>query len=386
MRKVTAFFLALFMVCGLFGCNKNGSASTPADYSTNDLLVAQAVGMARKVGMRTEEAYMKAMSAVDSVISLAQVFAKAATESPVEAKLAVTDETDLPAQILALCGEAGGHEQLACVGSLVYSTQVSLPKAPEQTTAVYLRYSDTCHFVTVFSPLKNGLVSVWTCPVFSGSVLEKYFADAESLDTSNIQHAVQVAGNVDVAAKSTGKLPDADYYHQLAVDVLGKVKPVSPAVIAEYNQLQSIVTRVSRITVLLSRGVRYTQTYTFPESIGAQIDEALRASSYSDQLRDLTQHQMYVAWLNDLSNSQGKDWYTIRAVLQSVLDTPRLGATATAEEAPHFVAIDLSAQATVLLAIYPSEYNTYLYHYVCLPISSQDAEQLLLDLGCTIIQ
>lgn len=389
MRKVTAIFLILVIVSGLFGCKENTAGDTPVSYNATDLLVVQAVRMAQKVGMRTEEAYMKAISAVDSAIPLAQTFAQAATESPIEARLAVTDQTDLSVQLLQLCSQAGGYEQFSCVTSLIYSTQIFLPEPPEQTTALYLRYSDTCHFVTVFSPLENNIVSVWTCPVFTDAVdtvLEGHFADAESLDEAGIAQAAKAAGNVEIAAECTGEPLDDDYYSQLATHVLGKIKPVAHITIAEYTKLQSISSRVSSLTILLSYGVRHTQTYAFPESIDAQIDQALQASSYSDQLRDLTRHQMTLSWLNTVSSSYGEDWIAINAVLQSVLDTPKLGATATAEEAPRFISIDLAGQATVLLAIYPSEYNTYLYYYVCIPISAQEAEQVLLDLGATIVQ
>lgn len=388
MRKFTAIFLALVLICGLFGCQKNPSGEIePSTYTLSDLLISQAASMSQRISMRAEAAYLATLSEQTEVTSLAHVFTVAATGTPDSAKMAAVD-ADFSEVITKLCGQLAGDDALACGSLLSFSTHMYLPEPLEQPAAMYLRYSESCHFVTVFTPLENDLVSVWAFPLFTdvaNSLLTDYFSGADNWEASEIEASIRNASGADLSADVSALSRSNAYYAKLVKTAMRTVKPLNVSHIYKVTQDKVVIQYVSAMSQALMHRTRAVQVYEFPDSVQAQVEDMLSQSTYSQQLRSVTEQQVYLSWPNSFAATYGENWIAANAVLRVLLDTTMLGASAEEGEAPALVLMDLGGGASAMVAIYPNEFNAYLYSYTCLPIAFSAAQKLLADAGAQLL-
>lgn len=381
MRKFTAIFLALVIVCGLFGCAREPQEQdSKPRYSVTDLMIGKAVEITRQMGMRADAGFLTALEFPAEVASMAGIFREAVDAENITAKVETAVLDTLPTDITALCSQFGGSTQVACCGALTESNQIFMAKELEYPTAVYLRYSESCHFVVVFTPLGDNLASVWAYPLFAKvaeQVLERYFSDAEDLDADQVRDACNSAADALYEAQCTDQKTSADYYIQLANTVIKDVKPLSDKDISKYTSEQKILANAATMSRLMYSGISSALVYRYPGSLQSQIDEALSSTEYSQQLKTYARRQFCLTYPNQISNRYGEDWMVVNAILATELDTAKLSAIASEDEEPVLVLMNLSGTACLLMSIYPSEYNIYLYSYAVLPVSYREVQTML---------
>lgn len=387
MRKFTAVLLVLVIVFSLFGCQKSSDDSSEKSSCTvPEMLVAQAVTMAQQLGLSAKPAYLGALDTAADAISQAGVFQQVASSKPTGAKSFSVDQQDFPRKITELCGKFATASQVAASGMLTFRAQISLPKTLEATTAVILQYGSRCAVIVVFEPLKDKLVSAWTYPLFpkvAERVLAVYGEDAEDWGASQVTECCQAAADIDFSAKYTGKTMDADDYAALATSVFANVKTLNSKQVSQYTTVGSIVEQVVTVSKLLSNGITETQVYNFPAAQD-QIDKILATAD--PQLSQLTAQRVYLAMPNKIANAHGAQWMAASSILNALLQQTRLGATAAENEAPVLVLLGLSDQYSIVMSIYPSQHNTYLYSFSCLPLSFSDAQARMKAMGATVMQ
>lgn len=386
MRKITAIFLVFVLVFGLFGCQK--APQQASSCSVPEMLIAQAASMAQQIGMSASPAYLGAMNTTADVTAQAAIFQAAATQEPTGAKSFSIDQRNFSAKVLELLRKFASSSQLALCGTLAYSQQISLPKTLEITTVVIVEYSARCNIIVVFQPLENGRVSAWAYPLVPGvseRVLEIYGQHAEEWGGSQVQECCEAAADVDFYAEPTGKAIDADYYAALATSVFANVKPVSANQVSQYTTSASIVEQVVSISKNLTDGILSTQVYKIPVSAQEQIDNIL-AKAGNEQLEELTAQRVYLALPSQMITAHGSKWLSISNILGNLLHLNLLGVTAVENEEPVLVLLELSGDFTVVMCIYPSAYNTYLYSFAVLPAAFSDAQARMEKAGATMMQ
>lgn len=387
MRKFTAILLVLVLICGLFGCA--GNSRDQNDYSISDLLLFKAEEIVRRMGMRAEQEYMATMDFPAEVVSASEVFEQAATAKPVNAKLQTNVVKTLPRDITQMCAHFAGTTKLASCGALASNDQIFLAAKLENTTAVYLRYSEECHFIVVFSPLGDNLASVWSYPLYAEvaeKVLKTYFSSATELDAKQVQAACKAGSKAIFQAQCTDQKADASYYGQLATTVLKQAKPLTPQAIAEYTTEQKMVSQVTNLSQFMVSGIQSVNVYSFPASLERQVSEILQDSSYSQELRAYTRQQVYLTYPQQLCNRYSVDWVAASTILSSAMDTGKMSATATASEQPVLVLMSLRGGVCLLMSIYPGQHQIYLYQYALLPVHYAEANNLLANAGATILK
>lgn len=386
MRKFTAIFLVLVLIFGMVGCSGSKNQNQKPAYSVSDLLLFKAEEIARQIGMRAEKTYMTAMELPAEVVSVVGVFEQAATADPVSAKVQAGMLKTLHQDITQMCSNFAGVNKLAGCGALVFSDQIFMAAKLETPTAVYLRYSDTCHFIVVFTPLGDNLASVWGYPLYAEvaeKVLKTYFTDAQELDAKQIKAACKVGAEGIFQAQCTDQKTNSGYYKQLVTTIFKQIKPLSAQQIKEYTTDQKLVSQVTTLSQHMSNGVQAVQVYRFPSRMEDQVDQILQHSSYSQELRAYTRQQLYLSFPRQLCTRYGEDWLVASTILSSAVRTAHMSATANAKEEPVLVLVSLRGGSCLLVTVYPGPHQTYLYQYAAIPVPYPEANNMLSGMGAT---
>ncbi len=390
MRKFTAVVLILVLVCGLFGCaGKTPDQSNGPDYSLPDLLVYKASEIARQIGMQADQGYMTAMEFPEEVVSEAATFQQAVTAEPISAKVQTDVPKTIALDITNMCSRFAGITKLACCGALTMSDQIYISHKLVTPAAVYLRYSESCQFVVVFTPLGNNLASVWAYPLYpevTGEVLQTYFINDKQLNAEQIRTACRAGANGSFQAQCTDQKTSPKYYSQLATTVLKEAKPLEPSAVSDYTTDAKIISNVVSLSHSMVSGIQSVQVFQFPAKLERQVEEILSSTKYSQQLEAYTRQLVYLTFPRQLSNRYGEDWMVTSSLLLATMETGSMGAIATKDEVPVLVLIQLKGDSCLLMSVYPSQHNIYLYQYAVLPQTFQEVSNLLVNMGATTLQ
>ena len=339
--------------------------------------------------MQAEQGYMTAMEFPEDVVSVAGVFQQAATTDPVHAKLQTGVAKTISQDITTMCSHFAVIQKLASCGALAVNDQIFMAQKLENPTAVYLRYSESCQFIVVFTPLGDNLASIWAYPLYeevADRVLQTYFPHAENLDAAQIDSARKAGANAIFQAQCTDQKTDAKYYSQLATAVLKRAKSLKPDTVADYTTDEKIISDVVTLAQQMASGMQNTQVYHFPANMESQVTEILSSTEYSEQLEAYTRQQVYLSFPQQICNRYGNDWITTSAILATAIEADHMSATARTDETPVLVLIQLKGGACILMSIYPTQHNVYLYRYAVLPVPHAAASSMLASLGATRVR
>lgn len=385
MRKFIAMFLAFVLLLGLVGCAKESQEPPKsASFTLTDLLVFQADTLSRQMAMSAEESYMTALSSPPQVVSAAEVFTTAIEGTVDSGKLLSGAPADFETKILEICGQVTGSMELAACGMLTRSTVMHFPIPLEKSTAVYLRYSDACHFVVLFKPMNNGLVSLWAYPLFADAaekVVEQFFAEATDLSSKAIRQSCEVAAKANFDAYSPSKKVDASYYTSLAKTIFGMVRPLTKEDLVPYVNDVNLIAKAIDASAALASGFRDMTVYQCPMTTKGQSNYILSQTSYRQQLMDATQQLIYLAVPNQMVNTFGMEWTSLSALLAKTLHTNPLQITAQKDEAPVLILMQYNDSYSVVLSIYANAHNAYMYSFAVLPVSYTEAQAVLAKAG-----
>jgi hypothetical protein len=68
------------------------------------------------------------------------------------------------------------------------------------------------------------------------------------------------------------------------------------------------------------------------------------------------------------------------------MQTGTMGAVATEEDVPVLVLMQFKDGICLLMSLYPSQHNIYLYQYAVLPQNFQEVSNLLSNMGASILR
>lgn len=382
MRKLTALILVVVMVFGLCGCKNNDQDSSKKSCTVPEMLIAQAVNMAQQVSLRADGDYLNAISASAQVISMATPFRKAAGTEASAARSFTVNAKNLQAKVQQFSNEVGGSTQLACSSMLSVSTVISLPKTLQEATAVYLRYS-SCHFIVSFEPLKDNLVAVWAYPLLPNvgrKVIATFGTDAEEWGASQIQECCKAAADVNFSAKHTERTADASHYTSLSKVAFAHVEKLSAKQISTFTKQAAVIQQTVAASEALAAGIRSAQVYAHSKQTQEQVASTL-AQAIDPKLEAYTTQQIYLSVPTQMATTFGENWVATNSILATMLKTGNLGMTAKAGEAPVLMLLELTGEFTIVMSIYPTAYNTYVYSFACLPLTYSDAQEMIESMG-----
>lgn len=391
MRKLTAIILVFVLLFGLVGCKRKQSETTPqkSQYSLADILFYHADNMARQIGMSADPAYLKQLDYSEKLVAMASVFSSALKVKPEVGNLIAITDPAFEDKMLELCGKAGGAEKLACTSALTYTTHFYSEKPIKQTVAAYVRYDAKCHFVVVFRQLSNHMVSATAYPLFAESaraVLSKFFTNAVNYNKEEVASSCETGAAQSYAASLTGKTVDANYYIGLAETVFADYPRPEERTFTPYTTDSRLISQAMLLSKTLASGIRSARVYQFPESVQTQIRDALSNAKYGEDLQHFAAQQTYLSWSNTFAGTYGDLWLQTSSLVQVAVKTNDLGAAAQAGETPVLVLLELKGEYCVMLSICPTENNTYVYSYTCLPCEFADAQSMLDGEGAKLMQ
>ena len=365
MKKLWICFLALLTVCNLFGCTP-----TPPDdvdnerYTATDILVYQSITMAQQISACAQPAFVQHAIGVESVISITQTFTEATQSDPVECQIITTDDPLFAQNIILLSSQLLGMDHLACTSVLSNNMLMRFPKTLSETTVVYLRYSEECHFVITFVPGENKVVSAVAYPIFDAvaeALLQAYFSDASTLNASQIRNTQENGAKASVDAKCTGKTVSDDHYANLAKSIFANATDNHEANLDIHNQ--AIVDNVLKMQQALKLQPYAISVHTFPASIQQEINNMLVGAAHLDLLQPIAARKMYLTFPSRFNAIYGENAIVSSSLLQTTLQTPQMGSVAQEDESPVLVVMGFTSDYSVIMAIYPDEHNLYYYSY-----------------------
>lgn len=382
MKRLLTFFLAAAIACSLFGCAQQGQTETKPN-NTN-ILVNQACQLAQTLAMSTEPGYLQALEFTGEIIDMAATFGQAIGKEPEEAKIVTVEDADFLSKVLEVCGTANGSVEVGCCGMLSFSSQFYMETAPEKPTAIYLRYSEQCNMLVYFTSERTHIVDATIYPLFAETaaiVLEDYFADASVLTKEAIAQACEAAKSISVAGKySDSKINELHYFKQ-ATTAFVDTEAIELKDIEACTQDPDVIRLVQQFAEVLSKQASKITLFRFPYAANQQAIEALGQTQYADELEEVTFQRCFLSWINHYTNPYGEVCATANAVIASLASNRPLGYVANKNAAPTLVVLELSADVTMLMSIYPGENNIYAYSFVCIPTSYGEACNLVRKSG-----
>lgn len=390
MRKFIAAFLAFVLLLGLVGCTKESQEPPKsASYTITDLLLSQADFLSRQMGMRAEEGYLNALSTIPQVISAASALTVAIDGDVLDGKMLSGTPDKFEEQVVEICGQYCGSMELAACGTLTQSTAMHFPIPLDKSTAVYLRYSDACHFVVLFKPMNNGLVSLWAYPLFADAaeqVVLRLFGDASDLSGKEIRKACEKSTKATFDAYAPTQKIDTAYYSTLAKIIFATVRPLTKDSITPYVTDSKMIQQAMDISRVMSSGIQHMEVYHCPLTAQSQANFILTQTKYRQQLKDATQQMVNLSLPNKMSNTFGVEWVALNALLAKVLQTTPLQFAAQKNERPVLILLQYRDDYTIVLSIYPTEYRTYMYSYSVMPVSFTEAQSILAKAGAKLME
>jgi hypothetical protein len=366
MRKYVALFLAFVLVMALAGCNHNVQQPETPSYSSTDLMLYQADAFSRLIAMSAMPDYLTALSFPQEIISRSQCFTQAITGEVMDGKLLKDAPQTLQTSIISICGQVCGSTDLATCSSLLKSTTMRFAKKLKQPAAVYLRYSEECHFVVMFTPEENDLVSLWAYPLFAEAaqqVLQQCFSEAKDLTGDAIRSSCEKGSKANFQAKSAGQAIDAARYTAMAETFFSQATPIDKQSSSLFTSEAEVIELVSVISQYLCQYRTDMTVYTFSAEADSQLEQILAATSYPQQLEESTRQLVYLGMPNQYVNTHSVQWISANAIVRSCLRTTAPALTAEEGEEPVLVLISVADSLSALLSIYPTEYRTYLYSF-----------------------
>ena len=381
MRKYLALFLACVLLLSLAGCSREPQVQekTPS-YSVNDLLIFQAEALSRQVAMSAESSYLAALSTPSHLLSRADIFFAAAQAELLSGKLLREAPEDFQITVTQICATVSGTDALALCSILAKTDQMRFPKKLSKPAAVYLRYSEECHFVVLFTPSEDGTVVAWAYPLFANTaerMLEQLFADATDLTGDKIRSSCKKAAEAKFEADCPGKEVNAARYRAMAETIFSQVQPLSKGQVALYIHDEAAIAEAINVSKALSQPADQIAVYHFGSDAQKQIDQVLSKTAYSGQLQEHTRKMFFLASPSQYCSAYGTRWMTISSVFQLCLDLTPPGMHAEKDEEPVLVMMGYGDYCTVALAIYPNRYHTYQYSFSILPVPFSQMQQFL---------
>lgn len=387
MRKYIAFLLVFVMIFSLFGCKKTDETEKNSA-NLQEMLLFQAVTMAQQIGLSAEGKNMEALTVSPQIISLASSFRQAGSTYPAEAKIFPASNKITPAIILQMCAEIYGAPQVSASSALTIRTQIVLPKTLKDSVSVYLRYSDRCHFLVIFEPQENGIVSVWAYPLFANvvnKVLNIHTTKAEEWAGPQIEESCKAAADSNYNAGYTAVTPNAAHYSALATSLFADYKKISGKQISGMTDQKEVIAKALAISESLANGIQEVAVYDHPASMQSQVDEVL-AQLTKPALAQAMTERLYLAVPNQMAATHGADWLTVSSILSTLIPAQTLGASAVKEEAPVYVLLGLHGSYSIVVSIYPNEHNIYTYSFAFLPLTFADAQAQMEASGAVMKQ
>lgn len=366
MRKYVALFLAFVLVMTLAGCNHNVQQPETPSYSSTDLMLYQADAFSRLIAMSAMPDYLTALSFPQEIISRSQCFTQAITGEVMDGKLLKDAPQTLQTSIISICGQICGSTDLATCSSLLKSTTMRFAKKLKQPAAVYLRYSEECHFVVMFTPEENDLVSLWAYPLFAEAaqyVLQQCFSEAKDLTGDAIRSSCEKGSKANFQAKSAGQAIGAARYTAMAETFFSQATPIDKQSSSLFTSEAEVIELVSVMSQYLCQYRIDMTVYTFSAEADSQLEQILAATSYPQQLEESTRQLVYLGMPNQYVNTHSVQWISANAIVRSCLRTTAPALTAEEGEEPVLVLISVADSLSALLAIYPTAYRTYLYSF-----------------------
>lgn len=386
MKRLLTIFLVLALMSSLFGCAKQQQPDdSPKRISTSTaVFVDQACRLAQVVAVSTDPGYLRALEAPAEVIAAADSFFEAITKEPEQVKLLTTKNGDLAKEITELCSRYNGADAVACCSILNVNTQIYLQSPPSKTAAVYLRYSDKCHMVAIFTPLGTHTVSVTVYPMFyetAEALLKSHFADAQDLTEDEILQSRKKAESVPITAEYTDSTVSKLYYFKLASRALTETQPIDPARIREYTEDPEVIHLVEQFAQVVINEPSDIAVFHFPSRVAQQARDILKQTQYAEVLTDATNRRVYLSWLNEISLRHGTQYLVANALLAALANSRPIGTVANNTVEPALAVLRFSDEITLIMSIYPGEHNLYDYSYICVPVSYEEACGLLRSEG-----
>lgn len=366
MRKYVALFLAFVLVMALAGCNHNVQQPETPSYSSTDLMLYQADAFSRLIAMSAMPDYLTALSFPQEIISRSQCFTQAITGEVMDGKLLKDAPQTLQTSIISICGQVCGSTDLATCSSLLKNTTMRFAKKLKQPAAVYLRYSEECHFVVMFTPEENDLVSLWAYPLFAEAaqqVLQQCFSEAKDLTGDAIRSSCEKGSKANFQAKSAGQAIDAARYTAMAETFFSQATPIDKQSSSLFTSEAEVIELVSVMSQYLCQYRIDMTVYTFSAEADSQLEQILAATSYPQQLEESTRQLVYLGMPNQYVNTHSVQWISANAIVRSCLRTTAPALTAEEGEEPVLVLISVADSLSALLSIYPTAYRTYLYSF-----------------------
>ncbi len=366
MRKYVALFLAFVLVMALAGCNHNVQQPETPSYSSTDLMLYQADAFSRLIAMSAMPDYLTALSFPQEIISRSQCFTQVITGEVMDGKLLKDAPQTLQTSIISICGQVCGNTDLATCSSLLKSTTMRFAKKLKQPAAVYLRYSEECHFVVMFTPEENDLVSLWAYPLFADAaqhVLQQCFSEAKDLTGDAIRSSCEKGSKANFQAKSAGQTIDAARYTAMAETFFSQATPIDKQSSSLFTSEAEVIELVSVMSQYLCQYRTDMTVYTFSAEADSQLEQILAATSYPQQLEESTRQLVYLGMPNQYVNTHSVQWISANAIVRSCLRTTAPALTAEEGEEPVLVLISVADSLSALLSIYPTAYRTYLYSF-----------------------
>ncbi len=389
MRKFTAFFLILVFLSGLAGCTpETDNQANKPNYSLEDILLYQAHSLARLIAMSAETSYLQALETPQQYIAPAEVFTTAINGQVVSGKLLKTVSEDFQTRVLTIMNTMG-LTNLATCSTLAKTARLRFPKSLTAPMAVYLRFSDECHFVVHCTPTENDIVYVWAYPMFADAaerVLAYFFSNAEDLTGDEIRSSCKKGAKAKFEAAHPGQPVNASRYISIAKSLLGTENLVNPETLSLYLTDEELLTQALTVAQCLSNGIGEVEVYQFPDEVRSHIESILSQTAYPQQLEDYTGQRCYLSIPNQFVNPYGSQWMKINAVLTVCLNNPTPDMFAEKEEEPVLVLMEVGDSFSLLLSIYPTRYHTYIYAFSVLPEPIEKIRHNLLDSGAIPMQ
>lgn len=384
MKRLLTIFLALAIMCSLFGCAKQQVDGPKRISTATAVMIDQACSLAQKVAMSAEPGYLQALEAPAEVISAADIFAEAVTKEPEQIKVLTTDRADFALEVNQLCNQANGMTGVACCGMLNVSTLLHMDNPPANTTAVYLRYSDKCHMVAIFTTKGTHTVSACVYPLFyetAEALLDAHFTDVQSMTQEEMTQVKEKAKGVSVTAQYTNNTVNKLYYFKLASRALTETDPIDPAKIREVISDEAVAKLAEQFAQAMVLQPTDIAVFRFPGEVEDQAQQILNQALYAEELRELTNCKVYLSWLRQISMQYGNECFLANALLPSLGNHRPIGTVANKTIQPMLAVLQLNDHFTLVMSIYPNAHNLYDYSYICLPVSYAEALSFLRDQG-----
>lgn len=383
MRKILALFLALCLSLCCFGCGKQDSQPTSpaASATTREKMLSVSLDMAQLLGNTVKEGMVQALAAPAEIVSMAEPFSAAADPNQVTSGALIrTDHLQLPT-LITQANATLGNNAVACAGVLQFATRMTLSEHALGQAAVYLRYGDNCHLIVSFAGTEDAVTTVTVFPVMPAAaekLMKEVFTDSAPLTKEQLTQAHEKCQGADFSAKPTNSdTPDA-YYADLAADMFRDALPPKADAVSEYITDADLLQYTMTVTKYLSLTTATCSIYRFPADLEQQIP-----AYQTEAVEELYRQKLYTSWPTGLCATLGEEALLVSAVLNSTMTFSSPGALANEEEVPVILVLDYNV-CTVLVALYPTQYNTYLSSVTILSCEYAQACQLLTQQGATV--